>query len=148
MLHTYGNSKAEGRELCFQRLKTAGQDYSLTFRGALGRGSKRLWQPLLREGTGCQPEASARSSAGCHTGFTRQPAGACGERCCFSKSRVYAGARWCGRMVCPNGVARVLQGCSVPLLSPSLLLLALSPWEGNPTGVGLSFRDKHQGCLA
>ena len=30
MLHTYGNSKAEGRELCFQRLETAGQDYSLT----------------------------------------------------------------------------------------------------------------------
>lgn len=135
MLHTYGNSKAEGRKLCFQKRGTAGQDYSLTHRGLLGRGSEHLWQPLFREGMKCQPEASARSSAGCHTSFSQWKP----ERSeAASQSGTDVDAWRCCHL---HGMAAAWQWCSESLIflrfPPHLI-----PVGGECYRTGLSFGNK------
>lgn len=141
MLHTYGNSKPEGRKLCFQKHGTAGQDYSLTHRGQLGRGNEHLWQPLFREGMKCQSEASARSSAGYHTSFSLQPMGAREEWGSFSKwdscgclmVLLYGLPAWDG--CCLAGMLRITR------FPPHLIPLAF------PLGIRVSWYGLSMPCL-
>lgn len=133
MLHTYGNSKAEGRKLCFQKHGTAGQDYSLTHRWQLGRGNEHLWQPLFREGMKCQSEASARSSAGYHTSFSLQPMGAREEWGSFSK--------WdsCGCLMVLLYGLPAWDGCC---LAGMLRITHFPLFSSSPYPSGLSFGNK------
>lgn len=137
------NSKAEGRKLCLQRQGTAGQDYRLTFRGALGRGSERLWQPLLREGTGCQPEASARSWSWLSPRLQSAASRSLRRARLLVKQQEFMQRS----VVRPWDLPQRDGPCPARMLCAASLSLQFSPhlitWEENAAGVGLSFRDTH-----
>lgn len=128
MLHTYGNSKAEGRKLCFQKRGTAGQDYSLTHRGLLGRGSEHLWQPRLERAW----SASQRPQPGPLLAVT--PASANGSQ------RGVRQLLKVGLMWMPGGAATCM-GWLLPgsdaqnRSSSSVFPLTLSLWEVSATGL-------------
>lgn len=119
MPHTYGRSRAGGRQLCLRRLQTAGQDYSWHW-----------GQPAAVAARPC-PEGCASSRAGWHT----LTAATAARALCPVQSSVYPVLQGTS---CPDPVALILQGCSVLLLSPSCPP-HLPPWEGDAAGVRISF---------